>query len=90
MNTTLFHSASACDELRAALATRQTPTRRVNYHATVADRIVRALRHLHPERGNVEVAIRELERALPKLPADAAHHVERALEHARRALTIEG
>ena len=68
--------AVASDELRAALATRNVG-RRVTYHARVADRIVRALRHLHPDRGgNVEHAIVELERALPRLPADAAHHVE--------------
>jgi hypothetical protein len=76
--------AAAQGELREALFARRVPGGRVTYHARIADRIVRTHRHL--ERSHLQHAIGELERVRDRLPAPAAEHVGRALEHAREAL----
>ncbi len=80
---------SASDALVKALISRRAPEGRVKFSARIADRIVLARRYL--DRSHVQHAITELEKVLERLPADAAGHVEQALEHAREALAaLEG
>ncbi len=79
---------SASDALAQALISRRAPDGRVTFSARIADRIVRARRHL--DRSHVQHAVTELERVLERLPAEAAGHVEQALEHAREALAALG
>jgi hypothetical protein len=80
---------SARDELRRALIARRDG-RRVCFPARLADRIVRAYRRLNPERGELQRAVVELERVLPRLSGLPADHVAEAVHHLRMAMAANG
>ncbi len=87
--TAAIAQRSASDALVQALISRRAPGGRVTFSARIADRIVLARKHIDGAR--LQHAIREMERLLERLPADAAGHVEQALDHAREALAaLEG